>query len=102
MVEFVVDTGLKTEVMEGIADCARAHGLDVVVLFGSRARGDHRPKSDVDLAVSGGDQTRFVLDVEERVPTLLKFDFVNLDGPVQQELREAIAWEGVTIYEKVR
>ncbi len=100
--DFVVGTGLKTEVIEEIADCAREHGLDSVVLFGSRARGDYQPKSDVDLAVSGGDQTRFALDVEERVPTLLKFDFVNLDGPVQQELRDSIAREGVTIYEKVR
>ena len=37
------------------ADAIRAildrHGLDELVAFGSRARGDHRPDSDLDLAV---------------------------------------------------
>lgn len=50
----------------------------------------------------GGDQVRFALDVEENVPTLLSFDFVDLDGSVQQELRETVAREGRLSYEEVR
>lgn len=34
-----------------VAEVARSHGLDVVVLFGSRARGQAQPGSDTDLAV---------------------------------------------------
>ena len=39
-------------------------------------------------------------DVDEKVPTLLKFDIVNLDGAVQNELHESIEKEGLIIYEK--
>ena len=72
-----------------------------MILFGSRARGDYRKTSDIDLAVSGGDITRFALDVEEETPTLLKYDIVNLDGPVQEELLASIAKEGKVLYEKI-
>ena len=79
---------------------AEACGLSRLILFGSRARGDNRERSDIDLAVSGGDVVRFSLDVEQR-PTLLSFDVVNLDGAVQPELLESIRREGITLYEKI-
>ena len=79
---------------------AEACGLSRLILFGSRARGDNRERSDTDLAVSGGDVVRFSLDVEE-LPTLLSFDVVNLDGAVQPELLESIRREGITLYEKI-
>lgn len=44
----------------------------------------------------------FILDAEEAVPTLLAFDFVDLNGPVQDELRRIIEREGVCLYEEVR
>lgn len=97
----MVDTGIKENVLESIRAVARRCGVLRVVLFGSRARGEHRPKSDIDLAVFGGDQVRFALDVEEEAPTLLSFDFVNMDGPVSQELEERVAQEGVVLYEEV-
>ena len=97
----MVDTGIKENVLESIRAVARC-GVSRVVLFGSRARGEHRSKSDIDLAVFGGDQVRFTLDVEEEAPTLLSFDFVNMDGPVSQELKERVAQEGVVLYEEVR
>ena len=45
-------------------------GVDAVVLFGSRARGDHRPDSDFDLAVIGkrpDDATGAILDAHPRI-----------------------------------
>ncbi len=94
-------TGIRPAVLREIRALARAHGMRRVVLFGSRARGDFRPKSDVDPAVSGGDADRFRLAVEEETDTLLRFDVVNLDRPLQPGLREAIAREGRVIYEGV-
>ncbi|HEX6015950.1 MAG TPA: nucleotidyltransferase domain-containing protein [Geminicoccaceae bacterium] len=57
--------------------------VERVVLFGSRARGDHRPRSDIDLAVeapeaSTEDRARMVELVED-APTLLAIDLVRLD-----------------------
>ena len=44
---------------------------------------------------------RFALDLDEEVWTLLLFDVVNLDEPVQPALLKEIARDGVLIYEKV-
>lgn len=72
-----------------------------LILFGSRARCDNKPISDIDLAVSGGDVNRFKCDIDDEIETLLMFDIINLDEPVQQELLNSIKSEGVIIYEKV-
>ncbi len=95
------ETGIRPIVIEEICELARKYNIDRVILFGSRARGDYHRVSDIDLAVSGGDFARFALDVDEETDTLLKYDFVNLDGSVQEELRYSIETEGRTIYEKV-
>ena len=48
-------TGIKPKVIEEIRTFARKYNIDKVILFGSRARGDYRRTSDIDLAVVGGD-----------------------------------------------
>jgi len=93
--------GISDRLLSEITELARTHGLDRVILFGSRARGDYRNTSDIDLAVSGGDVDAFAVDVEAETRTLLSFDVVNLDGSVQRELLEFILREGCAIYEKV-
>ena len=45
------DTGIKESLIEEIRDLARRYSIDKVILFGSRARGDFRRTSDIDLAV---------------------------------------------------
>lgn len=94
-------TGIRTEVLDEICALAKQHDICKVILFGSRARGDFRRTSDIDLAVTGGDIVRFALDVDEETSTLLKYDIVNLDGAVQQELLETIQREGIILYEKI-
>ena len=94
-------TGIRKEVIEEIRNFARKYQVKQVILFGSRARGDYKRTSDIDIAVSGGDFAGFALDVEEETSTLLEFDIVNLDKAMQDELREAIEREGKILYEKV-
>ena len=94
-------TGIRDIVLEQIRSLAEQHGLNRVILFGSRARGDFRERSDIDLAVSGGHIAAFSLDVDEETDTLLQYDVINLDVPVDKALLENIQREGVTIYEKV-
>ena len=94
-------TGIKPIVIEEICDIARKYNVQKVILFGSRARGNFKEKSDIDLAVQGGDFIRFMLDVNEETSTLLKFDIVNLDEEIQNELRESIKKEGKIVYEEI-
>jgi len=93
---------LSNEIIEEIRAVARTRGVDKVVLFGSRARGTNAERSDVDLAVVGGDFDSFYWDVQEGVDSLLSFDVVNLVSNVSDELRREIERDGVTIYEKTR
>lgn len=93
--------GIQAVVIEEIVALAKKYDLNKVILFGSRARGDFKSRSDIDLAVSGGDCVRFSLDVQELTSTLLFFDVVHLDGTVQKELLDSIKNEGICIYEKI-
>lgn len=100
-VYMILNTGIKPMVIQEICELAQNYNVEKVILFGSRARGDYKRVSDIDLAVSGGNFVRFAVDVDEETSTLLKFDLVNLDGSVQEELRAAIEKEGKILYEKI-
>ena len=96
-----LNTGINDNLLNEIIEMAKKHQIEKVVLFGSRARGDYKTVSDIDLAISGGDSVKFSLDAEDCINTLLKFDVVNLDGAVQDELIQMIKKEGIVIYEKI-
>lgn len=92
---------LEQNIRNEIIDLAKKYHIGKVILFGSRARGDNKERSDIDLAVTGGNVTEFRLAVDDEIRTLLMFDVVNLDEPVQKPLLQAIESEGVILYEKI-
>lgn len=92
---------LDQHIKEELASLAEQCGVERVILFGSRARGDCRERSDIDLAVQGGSTAEFTLRVDEEVQTLLMFDVVDLGKPVQPELLAEIQKDGVLLYEKI-
>ena len=92
---------LDERVEREIVDLARRYGLQKVILFGSRARGTNRPRSDIDLAVSGGDVTGFYFAVDEETWTLLSFDVVDLDEKHSADFLAEIERDGVVLYEKI-
>lgn len=94
-------TGIKENVIRDICALAKKNNIGQVILFGSRARGDYGRASDIDLAVSGGNIARFALDVEEETLTPLKYDVINLDENIQEELQKNIEREGMVLYEKI-
>lgn len=94
-------TGIKSNVITEIRELAKKYRIGKVILFGSRARGDYKRTSDIDLAVSGGDIARFALDLDEETSTLLKYDVVCIDQPVHEDLMSSIQREGRILYEKI-
>ena len=94
---------LREEIKQQIIDLAKKYNLNKVILFGSRARGDNRERSDIDLAISGElvNCIDFSLAAEEEISTLLMFDFVIIDKTLSLELQAAIEKDGVILYEKV-
>lgn len=95
------------EILRQIRAIARRYpSIDRVMLFGSRARGDNRAKSDVDIAVfdSGmeqGDWRTFCEAVHGEVRTLLEFDIVRVGHYTESFFLHNIMTDGVVIYEKV-
>lgn len=95
------NTGIKEKVIQEIIQLAKNNNVGKVILFGSRARGDYKEKSDIDLAFMGGNSSQFILSVDEDTSTLLQFDVIDLKKPVRKELMESIEREGISIYEKI-
>ena len=93
-------TFLPERLLTDIERIAKRHHIHKVILFGSRAKGTHTERSDVDIAVTGGDFDSFYWDIKENAHSLLMFDIVDMDGGISDELRANIAKDGVTLYEK--
>ena len=91
---------LERQIEDEIIELAKIYHIKKVILFGSRARGDNAERSDIDLAVSGGDFVNFSLDVEDKVWTLLKFDIINLDKENNPEFLTEIERDGIVLYEE--
>lgn len=79
---------------------AKTHYVKKIVLFGSRARGSHSDRSDIDIAVYGGDFEAFYYDVREKTHSLLSFDIIDADNCISEELKQEIERDGVVIYEE--
>jgi predicted nucleotidyltransferase len=77
--------------------------VEAVILFGSRAREDHRERSDIDLAVVCPEATAVewsrLIEAAEEAPTLLRIDLVRFDA-ASEELREEILHDGRALYER--
>ena len=100
-IDYNLQFGLREGIIEAVILQAKNNDVERLCVFGSRARGDYRRTSDVDLAIYGGNAANFSADVEEYVDTLLSFDYVDMNSGIQDELREVIEKEGIVIYEKV-
>jgi predicted nucleotidyltransferase len=93
-----------TELLAYVVSAAcRMLDASKVILFGSRARGDHHPRSDYDIAIVAPARSReswseFRELVLEDAPTLHKIDLLLLDDSVSAELRDSVTKDGVVLY----
>lgn len=93
---------LSDRILRELSGFAQKYSVNKIILFGSRARGTNTERSDIDIAVYGGDFDGFYWDVKEKVHSLLMFDIVQADVAISNELQQEIEKDGVTIYEKTR
>jgi predicted nucleotidyltransferase len=92
------------KVINEIADIVRLFSNpDNIILFGSRAHGLDRERSDIDIAVIDDAvtdrQMRQIREAIESIRTLYKIDIVWLNR-VDEEFRQEIIRAGKVIYER--
>lgn len=98
-----MDNSLKS-IYQQIACIGRRFDADRVVLYGSRARGDHRSRSDVDIAVFGAPEHTYAAfwDALEELPTLLEFDLTYVNSHTSPALLDNIRKDGIVLMDKLQ
>lgn len=79
--------------------------IEQVIIFGSRAKGNYKQGSDIDLAIKGKDcNEKLALEMKGRLneglPIPYHVDVVDYESVVQKELKEHIDRVGKIFYEK--
>ncbi len=95
--------GLSTTVLSLLQEIfGRFPAIDKVLIYGSRARGDFRPGSDIDMAVFAPELSEQQLAALwlalEESPIAFPMDLVHFDQLENPELKKAIEREGVAVY----
>ena len=90
------------QIYRQIVQLSRQYQANKIVLFGSRARGDHRENSDIDIAVFGmpAENQALFWDSVNELPTLLEFDIVFLSPKTDEKLVRNIEKDGVILMDK--
>jgi predicted nucleotidyltransferase len=95
--------------VEAIVEIVTDAPVSVAVLYGSYARGEQRPESDIDVAVefdeslSSTERTRARLALIERLGTALGTDDVDVTplSKASAELKREILEDGICLYGSV-
>ena len=86
------------EIIRQIVRICWQHNAAEVFLFGSRAKGTERERSDIDIAVLGAEKFAVLEEEIADIPTLYKIDLVNLDECKNSLLLEDIEKYGRKIF----
>ena len=93
--------GMHPAIAVMVEQLRRSRSVERIILFGSRARGDHDERSDIDLGIAcpsaSPDEWAVIWNIVDEAPTLLNVDLVRLEH-VDDALRQAIEREGVVLY----
>ena len=83
------------EVICEVSKLCRDFQADEVILYGSKAKGTARERSDIDIAVSGcGMVLNELVEKIEELPTLYSVDLLNMDTCRNELLLEDIKQYG--------
>lgn len=94
--------GLSDEIMNAITNVIqKCKAVKKAVIFGSRARGDYRYNSDIDIAIytDGEPHPGFFMDIDDAAG-IYKTNVVNMNTLANQKLRQNIEREGIEIYRR--
>lgn len=97
--------GLKQKHIDDIYSCfARFSQIEKVIVYGSRAMGNYRPGSDIDLTIVGDLNRNDLIKLETLLDDLLlpyKIDLSILNQIHSPELSDHIHRHGLVFYQKV-
>ena len=98
----MIDFGLREEVLAMVKGVlSENEKITRAVIFGSRAKGEHRKYSDVDICLYGdlsfGDVAK-VKEALDEADIIYEFDVVAYDVVKSEALREHIDRVGVEVY----
>lgn len=94
--------GLKEEIFNDIINVFKKYdSLEKVYLFGSRARGDYKDISDIDIAIDSKEDITFkILRDLDDLRCIHTFDVVNINL-IGDKLKENIEKDKICIYERL-
>jgi predicted nucleotidyltransferase len=93
--------GLSEEILNDIIKAIReSQSIKKAVIFGSRARGDFRYNSDIDIALYADSEPRagLFLDVDDAAG-IYKTNIIVVTDTLDEKLRSNIERDGVDIYD---
>ena len=77
--------------------------IESVKIFGSRAKGNYKPSSDIDFAIFGNFDEKFMLHILselEELPVPYKFDVLNYNTEENENIKQNIDTYGKIFYKK--
>lgn len=97
--------GITSELLQKIRCIMSGYSkIDRVVIFGSRARGEYKKISDIDICIYGSEMSSMDINLVEdelkQLNTPLDFDIVHFERISKEALKCNIEREGVQIYVK--
>lgn len=95
--------GLSRDVFIKMLDVFKeySHSIKEVILFGSRARGDYKPTSDVDLAIKFRSDSGYIYKIKDRLENenvIYTFDIIDYAKIGNERLKSCIESEGEVIF----
>jgi predicted nucleotidyltransferase len=95
--------GIRVLDLKNIVDILR-HNKEIkeAILFGSRAMGNFRNGSDIDIALKGTDlKLNIILNIQLKLDNLnlpYKFDIINYNTIDEERLKEHINRDGINLF----